>query len=97
MAITSLEGYGKTICSGRSTKGTGASRSGTGGGGEMAGVRWGEMASRLLSARIPRANPCNTFRRYRNLEVREKMTWNIVDCRVEIESSKCEVYIRWRK
>jgi hypothetical protein len=82
MAITSLEGYGKTICSGRSTKGTGASRSRTGGGGEMAGVRWEEMASRLLRARIPRANPRNMFRRYRNLEVREKMTWNIVVCRV---------------
>jgi hypothetical protein len=97
MAITSLEGYGIMICSGRSTKGTGASRSGTGGGGERAGVRWEEMAPRLLSARIPRANPCNIFRRYRNLDVREKTRWNIVDCRVEFESSKCEAYIRWRK
>src|SRR6267154_3004994 len=97
MAITSLEGYGEMICSGRSTKGKGASRSETGGGGERAGVRWEEMAARFLSARIPRANPCNMFRRYRNLEVREKMTWNIVDCRVELESLKCEVYIRWRK
>jgi hypothetical protein len=94
MAITSLEGYGKMSCSGRSTKGTGASRSGTGGGGERAGVRWEEMASRLLSVRIPRANPRNMFRRYRNLDVREKTRWNIVDCRVEFESSKCEVYIR---
>jgi hypothetical protein len=96
MAITSLEGYGKMIFSGRSMKGTGASRSGAGGGGERAGVRR-EMASRLLSVRIPRANPCNMFRRYRNLDVRVKMMWNIVGCRVEFESSKCEVYIRWRK
>jgi len=55
------------------------------------------MVSRLLRARIPRANPCNMFRRYRNLDAIEKMAWNIVDCRVEFESSKCEVYIRWRK
>ena len=99
MAITSLEGYGKLemICSGRSREGTRASRSGTGGGGERAGMRWGEMASRLLRARIPRANPCNMFLRYRNLDVRERMAWNIVDCRVEFESSKCEAYIRWEK
>ena len=37
------------------------------------------------------------FLRYRNLDVRERMAWNIVDCRVEFESSKCEVYIRWEK
>ena len=86
MAITSLEGYGKMICSGRFAKETGASRSGTGGGGERAGVRWEEMASRLLRARIPRANPCNMFRRYGNLDARENMARNIVDCRVEFES-----------
>ena len=85
MAITSLEGYGKMICSG----------SGTGGGGERARVGWEEMVSRLLRARIPRANPCNMFQRYRNLNARKKMTWNIVDCKVEFEGSKREVYIRW--
>jgi len=99
MTIRSLEGNGEMISSRRSTKGTGAPRSGTGGGGERAGMRW-EMVPRLLSARIPRENRCNTFRRYRNLDVREKTTWNIVDCRVEslrVQSAKCEVYIRWRK
>jgi hypothetical protein len=50
----------------------------------------GVKASR---ARIPRANPCNMFRRYRNLDAREKMTWNIVECRIEFEISKREVYI----
>jgi hypothetical protein len=47
-AITSLEGHGKMICSGHSTKGTRASRSRTGGGGERAGVRGEEMVSRFL-------------------------------------------------
>jgi hypothetical protein len=90
---------GEMISSGSSTKGTGASRSGTGGGGGREGIRWEEMMSRLLSARILWANPCNIFPRYRNLDAREKTTWNIVlDCRIEsLRVQSAKLYIRQGK
>jgi hypothetical protein len=64
------------ISSGSSTKGE-ASSSGIGGGGGSMGIRWEEMTPRSLSARMPRANPCNTFPKYRNLDAIAKTMWNI--------------------
>jgi hypothetical protein len=87
MAIIAEE-YGEMIFSGSSTEATGASRSRAGEGGGSAGMRWEEMIRRFLRARIPRANPCNMFPRYRNLEAIEKTTWNIVNGRLRCESAK---------
>jgi len=61
--------------SGIATKGTGASRSAIGGGGERAGMKWEEMTPRFLSLR---ANPCKTFPKYRNLEAIARTMWNMV-------------------
>jgi len=79
MANNWAETLGKIISSVSSAKALGASRSGMGGGGGRAGMRWEEMISRFLKARIPRANPCNMFPRYRNRDAIEKTMWNIVN------------------
>ena len=46
-----------------------------------------EMIPRFLSARIPRANPCKAFPKYRNLEAIARTMWNIVvngECESEV-------------
>jgi hypothetical protein len=65
------------ISTGSSAKGE-ASSSGIGGGGGRVGIRWEEMTPRLLSARMPRASPCKTFPKYRNLEATARTRWNMV-------------------
>jgi hypothetical protein len=42
------------------------------------------MRPRLLSAKSPRANPCNRFPKCRNLDAIEKTTWNIVNWNCEL-------------